>query len=279
MFNSIEHNIQFSSVNIFVVAIKGCYPWSRLLGEISVQICSCMLLGLTPVKGRWRKQDWAEGGELWCLPNKDFSWSLPGLLEVSLSWHEWLGLQLPRLISHWVSTTQKRDMFGVACFFQWGHSLQKDTYTPSVYCSTIYNNENMEANSVQFIHSVVSDSLRPHELQHVRPPCPLPTPRVDPNSCPLIQWCHPTISSSVIPFSSRLQSFPASGSFQMSQLFTSGVWSIGVSASTSVLQMNIQGWFPLGWTDWISLPSKGLSTVFSNTTAQKHQFFGTQLSL
>ena len=132
--------------------------------------------------------------------------------------------------------------------------------------------------SVQFSHSVVSDSLRPHELQHARPPCPSPTPRVYSNSCPLSLWCHPTISSSVIPFSSHLQSFPASGSFQMSQLFTSGGQSIGVSASTSVLPMNIQDWFPLGWTGWISLQSKGLSRVFSSTTVQNHQFFGSQPS-
>ena len=133
--------------------------------------------------------------------------------------------------------------------------------------------------AVQFSHSVVSDSLWPHRLQHSRPPCPSPTPRVYSNSCPLSQWCHPTISSSVVPFSSRLQSFPASGSFQMSQFLTSGGQSIGVSASASVLPMNIQDWFPLGWTNWISLQSKGLSRVFSNTTVQKHQFFGAQLSL
>ena len=133
--------------------------------------------------------------------------------------------------------------------------------------------------SVQFSHSVMSDSLQPHELQHARPPCPSPTPRVHPNPCPLSQWCHPTISSSVVPVSSCPQSFPASGSFQMSQLFASGGQSIGVSASKSVLQMNTQDWSPLGWTDWISLQSKGLSRVFSNTTVQKHQFFSTQLSL
>ena len=106
-----------------------------------------------------------------------------------------------------------------------------------------------------------------------------PTPGTCSNSCPLNQWWHPTISSSVVPFSSRLQSFPASGSFQMSQFFASGGHSVGVSASTSVLPMNIQDWFPLGWTSWISLQSKGLSWIFSNTTVQKHQFFGTQHSL
>ena len=119
--------------------------------------------------------------------------------------------------------------------------------------------------SVQFSHSVVSDSLWPHELQHARPPCLSPTSGVYSNSCPSNRWCHPTISSSVVLFSSCLQSLPASGSFQMSQLFTSGWPSIGVSASTSVLPMNIQDWFPLRLTGWISLQSKGLSRVFSNT--------------
>ena len=123
-------------------------------------------------------------------------------------------------------------------------------------------------NSVQFSHSVVSDSLWPHGLQHTRPPCPSPVPRVYSNSCPLSRWCHPTISSSVVPFSC-LQSFPASRSFQKSQFFTSGGRSIGASAWASVFPMNIQDWFPLGWTGLISLQSKGLSRVFSNTTVQK----------
>ena len=132
---------------------------------------------------------------------------------------------------------------------------------------------------VQFSRSVTSDSLQTHGPQHARPPCSSPTPWVYPNAGPLSQWCHPTISSSVVPFSSRLSSFPASGSFPMSQLFASGGQSIGVSDSGSVLPMNTQDWSPLGWTGWISLQSKGLSRVFSNTTVQKHQFFGTQLSL
>ena len=119
--------------------------------------------------------------------------------------------------------------------------------------------------SVQFSHSVVSDSLRPHGLQHARLPCPSLTPGAYSNSCPPSWWCHPTISSSVIPLSSCPQSFPASGSSQMSQLFASGGQSIGVPASVSVLPMNIQDWFPFGWTGWISLQSKGLSRVFSNT--------------
>ena len=133
--------------------------------------------------------------------------------------------------------------------------------------------------SVQFSCSVMSDSLQPNEPQHARPLCPLPTPRVHPNPCPLSRWCHPTILSSVVPFSSCPQIFPSIRSFQMSQLFTSGGQSIGVSASTSVLPMNTQDWYSLGWTGWISLQSKGLSRVFSNATVQKHQFFVAQLSL
>ena len=126
--------------------------------------------------------------------------------------------------------------------------------------------------------SFQSDSLWPHEPQDARPPCPSPIPGVQQNPCPLSRWCHPTISSSIVPFSSCPQSFPASGSFQMTQLFTSGEQNIGVSATASVLPMNTQNWSPLGWTDWISLQSKGLSRVFSNTTVQKHQFFGAQPS-
>ena len=124
----------------------------------------------------------------------------------------------------------------------------------------------------------MSNSLQPHGMQHTRPPCPSPTPGVYSNSYPLSWWCHSTISSSVIPFSSCLQSFPASGSFPMGQFFTSGGQSTRVSAPASVLQMNIQDWFLLGWTGWISLQSKGLSRVFSKTTVQKHHFFGAQLS-
>ena len=131
----------------------------------------------------------------------------------------------------------------------------------------------------QFSHSVVSDSLQPHGLQHARPPRLSSSLSVYSNSCPLSLLCRPTISSSVIHFSSYPQSFPASGSFQMSQFFESGGQSIGVSASASVFPMNIQDWFPLGWTGWISLQFKGLSRVFSNTIIQKHQFFDSQLSL
>ena len=133
--------------------------------------------------------------------------------------------------------------------------------------------------SVQLSCSVVSDSLQPHRLQYARLPCPSPTPRVYSNLCPLIQWCHPTSSSSVIPFSSCLQFFPASGSFPVSQFFASGGQSIGASASASVLPIDIQDWCPLGWTGLISLQSKGLSRVFFNTTVQKHRFFSAQLSL
>ena len=131
---------------------------------------------------------------------------------------------------------------------------------------------------IQFSHSVVSNSLRPHESQHARPPCPSPTPGVHSNSCPLSRWCHPAISFSVAPFSSCPQFLPASGSFPMSQLFAWGGQSIGVSSSTSVLPMNTQDWSPSEWTGWNSLQSKALSRVFSNTTVQKYQFFGTQLS-
>jgi len=144
-----------------------------------------------------------------------------------------------------------------------------------LYSNTIF----IQDSSVHFSCSVMSDSLRPHELQHARPPCPSPTPRVYPNSCSLSWWRHPTISSSVVPFSSCLQSFPTSGSCQMNQVFSSGGQSIGVSASTSVHPMNTQDLFPLEWICWISLHSKGISRVFSNTTVQKHQFFSAQLSL
>ena len=133
--------------------------------------------------------------------------------------------------------------------------------------------------SVQFSRPVISDSLQPHGLHHTRLPCPSPTPGAYSKPCLLSRWCHPTISSSVTPFSSCLQYLPASGSFPMSQFFTSGGQNIGASASASVLPMNIQYWFPLGLTGLISLQCEGLSRIFSNTTVQKHQFFSTQLSL
>ena len=140
--------------------------------------------------------------------------------------------------------------------------------------------ELLDSNLVQF--SLIAQScltLQPHGPQHTRPPCPPPTPRIYSYSCPLNRWCHPTISSAVIPCSSCLQSFPASGSFQMSQFFASHGQSIGVSALASVLPMNIQDWFPLGLTSWISLQNKGFSRIFSSTIVEKHQFIDTQLSL
>ena len=143
-------------------------------------------------------------------------------------------------------------------------------------CSTSLT---IQFSSVQFSCSVVSDYLQPHELQHARPPCPSPSPRFHPNSCPSSRWCHPAISSSVVPFSSCPQSLPASESFPMSQLFAWGGQSIGVSASASVLPKNTKDWSPSEWTGWISLQSKGLSRVFTNTMVQKHQFFNAQLSL
>ena len=136
----------------------------------------------------------------------------------------------------------------------------------------------IQFSSVQFSRSVVSDSLQPHESQHARPPYPSPTPGVHSDSHPSSWWCHPAISSSVVPFSSCLQSLPASESFPMSQLFTWGGQRTGVSASASFLPKKSQGWSPLEWTGWISLQSEGLSRVFSNTTVQKHQFFGAQPS-
>jgi len=140
------------------------------------------------------------------------------------------------------------------------------------------SNVQHQFSSVQFSHSVVSNSLQPHESQHARPPCPSQTPGVHSNTCPSSRWCHPAISFSVVPFSSCPQPLPASGSFPMSQSFAWGGQSTGVSALASFLPKKSQDWSPLEWTVWISLQSKGLSRVFSNTTVQKHQFFGTQLS-
>ena len=141
-----------------------------------------------------------------------------------------------------------------------------------------YETERHTVSSVQFSRSVVSDSLRPHESQHATPPCPSPTPGVHPDSRPSSQWCHAAISFSVVPFSSCPQSLPASESFPVSQLFAWGGQSTGVSASVSFLPKKSQGWSPSEWTGWISLQSKGLSRIFSNTTVQKHQFFGAQPS-
>ena len=174
---------------------------------------------------------------------------------------------------------------------EWGHPPSDFMYVCMYICMYVFPHQILNCcdswvaiavitffSSVQFGRSVVSDSLRPHESQHTRPPCPSPTPGVYSTSCPLSRWCHPAISSSVVPFSSCPQCFPASGSFPMSQLLAWGGQSIGVSASASVLPMNTQDLSPSGWTGWISLQSKGLSRVFSNTTVQKHQFSSAQLS-
>ena len=168
--------------------------------------------------------------------------------------------------------------FTIPDFFQFQFTWTK-CFHPRTFSLYVSWDLTWVSSSVQCSHSVMSNSLWPHELQHTRPPCPSPTLRVYPNPCPLSQGCHPTISSSVIPFPSCLQSFPASGSFQMSQLFTSGGQSTGVSALASFLPKKSQDWSTLEWTGWISLQSKGLSRVFSNTTVEKHQFFGAQLSL
>jgi len=174
-------------------------------------------------------------------------------------------------------TANLPDLWLETCSLQKGEKHISIVKTP--VCGVQLRQPRPTDTPVQFSCSVMSNYLWPHGLQHTRPPCPSLTPRVCSNSCPLSWWYHPTISSSVIPFSSNLISFPASGSFPMSQFFASGGQSIAVSASASVLPMNIQDWFPLGWTGLISLQSKGLSRVFSNTTVQKCQFFGTQLSL
>ena len=161
----------------------------------------------------------------------------------------------------------------------WKHLVHLTTYSRCLINTVPFTSYFLsKRSSVQFSRSVVSDSLRPHEPQDARPPCPSPTPRVYSNSWPLSWWCHPAISSSVIPFSSCPQSLPASVSFPMSQLFVWDGQGIGVSASVSVLPMNTQDWSPSGWTGCISVQSKGLSRVLSNTTVQKHQFFGAQLS-
>ena len=169
---------------------------------------------------------------------------------------------------------------GIRVFYnEWALCIRWPKYWNFSFIVSPSNEYSGMISSVQFSCLVMSDSLWTHGPQHARLPYPSPTPRVYPNSCPLNWWCHPTISSSVVPFSSRLQSFPVSESFQMSQLFESGGQNIGVSASAPVLPMNTQDWSPLGWTGWISLESRGLSRVFSNTMVQKHQFFRTQLSL
>ena len=184
-----------------------------------------------------------------------------------------MGLAAP---SH-VRPTQYNDQINVSWFARWILNHWTVREVPKINHYKVGKKKAIP--SVHSCSSVMSDSLGPHELQHARLPGLSPNPRAYSNSLSLSQWCHPTISSFLIPFSSHLQSFPASGSFQMSQLFTSSGQSIRVSASASVLPINIQDWFPLGWTGWISLQSKGLSRVFSSATVQKHQFFRAQLSL
>ena len=164
-------------------------------------------------------------------------------------------------------------------FNRWGNYTEKLKAVPSVPVQrSLWKEASVHFSSVQFICSVVSDSLRPHELQHARPLCPSPTPGVYSNSCPSSRWCHPAISSSVIPSPPAPNPSQHSGSFPMSQLFAWGGQSTGVSGLASFLLKSAQGWSPSEWTGWISLQSKGLSRVFSNTTVQKHQFFGTQPS-
>ena len=199
--------------------------------------------------------DWYQG---FCASNQSsLGWRICAKYILEAMWHP--AQQKHENGGH---TNQDPALFRFVSFYKNVHQL------PTAY----------ESSSVQFSHSVMSDSLQPHELQHARLPCPSPTPGVYSNSCPSSQWCHPAISSSVASFSSCLQSLPASEFFPVSQLFTWGGQSIRVSASRSVLPMNIQDWSLLGWTCWTSLQSKGLSSVFSNTTVQKHQFFSAQLS-
>ena len=184
-------------------------------------------------------------------------------------------------ISDWTRTTTAK-LEGINSVLAWCSAYTRNILTLAL---KVFNDHSLvnstistiQLSSVQFSHSVVSDSLRPHESQHARPSCPSPTPGVHSNSCPSSRWWNPALSSSVIPFSSCPQSLPASESCPMSQLFALGDQSTGISALASFLPKNTQDWSPLQWTGWISLQPKGLSRVFSNTTVQKHQFFSTQL--
>ena len=202
----------------------------------------------------------------WILTNSLWFVNISASLSVVLS------LLCEHPLTHEVFNFLRSSVSNFHCFLcLWCH-----TFGPTTQ-ARVKKIQHHQTSSIQFSPSVVSDCLWPHGLQHARFPCPSPTPRACSNSCPSSRWCHLTTSSSVGPFSSRLQSSTASVSFPMSQFFASGGQSIGASAS--VLPTNIQDWFPFGWTGWISLQSRGLSRVFSNTTVQKHQFFGAQLSL
>ena len=229
-------------------------------------------------RGGWFREEFTEGSDffvgkgpyhLWDLSSPTRGWTWAPAVKTPNPNH-WTANEIPDAIN----------MFS-SFFFDCSVLRYRNTLLLyiNVYSTTLLNLLSSGSflvasfSSVQFSHSVVSNSLPPHRLRHARPPCPSPTSGVYPDSCPLSRWCHPTISS-VIPFSSRLQSFPASGSFPVSQFFASGGQSIGVSALASALPVNTQDWSPWGWTGWISLQSKGCSKVFSNTTVQKHQFFG-----
>ena len=221
----------------------------------------------------------------WSLANGKWSSNTPSLLD-PLDW-SWSNTETLSTLS---SKVPQEDwpQFSIALtcsisylyFLEGGECVITSLFfqLPILHFFELFAKTNYQFSSVQFSRSVVYDSFWPHLSQHTRPPCPSPTPRVHSNSCPSSQWCHPAISSSVVPFSSCPQSLPASESFPMSQLFAWGGQSTGVSALASFLPKKSQGWSPSEWTGWISLHSKGLSRVFSNTTVQKHQFFSAQLS-
>ena len=234
-------------------------PWEKHHFTCSIMCVSCQLqIGTYQEHCQWHWQEHLPSASIETEPHAAFAVDLQqALREFRMEWRILLqGI--------WLDRSLDSRMF-----------LGTDFMTSILASPHI----SVQSSSVQFSHSVMTNSLWSHGLQHARPPCPSPTPGVYSNWCPLSRWCHPTISSSAVPFSSCLQSCSASVSFQMSQFFTSDGQNIGVSASTSVLPINFQYWFPLGWTGWISLQSKGLSRIFSTTTIQKYQFFNTQLSL
>ena len=231
--------------------------------------------------GWWGNSTWVRTGTPWrtgrlwlwtmLIHVASFSWSgfetTRNFLQCSPWWKQYIFLP-----PHTYTLSHSLGSLLVSSFFWRNHCFSmQSSYRRFVSLLDLLS-------SVQFSSSVVSDSLQPHDSQHARPPCPSQAPGVYSNPCPSSWWCHPTMSSSVLPFCSCPQSLPASGSFSMSQLFTWGGQRTGVSASASVLPVNTQDWSPLGWTGWVSLQSKGLSRVFSNTTVQKHQFFDAQLS-